>query len=71
MNTTNKGNFLAILLVNDILVNEVEYSLPSLAMPSVACGLDELLCALLCEFNVELSIVIPFPTPSEALRVGT
>ena len=38
---------------------------------SDGCGLDELLCALLCEFNVELSIVIPFPTPSKALGVGT
>ena len=23
------------------------------------------------EFNIELSIVVPFPSPSEALRVGT
>ena len=40
-------------------------------MASGGCGLAELLCALMYEFNVELSIVVPFPTPSEALWVVT
>ena len=35
------------------------------------CGLDELQCAFLNEFNIKLFIVVPFLTPSEALRVGT
>ena len=30
------------------------------------CGLDELLCALLNEFNVELSIVVPLSTHSRS-----
>ena len=30
--------------------------------------MDELICALLCEFNVDLFIVVPFPTPSGAFE---
>ena len=37
-------------------------------MVSSGCGLDELLRVLLCEFNIELSIVFPFPTPSGAFE---
>ena len=40
-------------------------------MASDGCELDELQFILLYEFNVELSIVVSFPTTSEALRVGT
>ena len=38
---------------------------------SDVCGLDEILCALICEFNFKLFFGVPFPTPSEALGVGT
>ena len=36
----------------------------AILMASDGCGLDELLCILLFVFNVELSIVFLFPTPS-------
>ena len=34
-------------------------------MVSGGCGLDEMLFAFLCEFNVGLCFVVPFPAPSE------
>ena len=34
-------------------------------------GRTAMYSTLLCEFNVELSTVVPFPTPSEVLRIGT
>ena len=40
-------------------------------MVSDGCGLDKMIYAFLCEFNVELSIVVSFPILCEALRVGT
>ena len=43
------------------------FRVPTL-MVSDGCGLDELLCALLYEFNVELSIIVPFHTPSGAFE---
>ena len=43
----------------------------SILMASDGGGLMNSSCALLYEFNIKLFIVIPFKTPSEALRVGT
>ena len=40
-------------------------------MVSDDCGLDKMRCALLCRFNVELSLVVPFTTHSEAVGFGT
>ena len=42
-----------------------------IVMVSDGCGLDKKLCVLLCGFNIELSIVVPFPSPSEALGFET
>ena len=52
--------------------SEVVFFLPfPIFMVSDGCGLDEMLCALMCGFNVELSFVVPLTTPSEALGFGT
>ena len=34
-------------------------------MASNGCGLDRVQCALLCKCNVELFILVPFPTPNQ------
>ena len=55
----------------ELELKEVFFLPLPILMVSDGCGLSDMICALLCEFNVELSFVVPFPSPSEALGVGT